>query len=311
MRVPARAPEPDQISHREHEELTMTITRRAFLGHLTAQVAAAGMIKAAQGKSIERLGVQLYTVRDLMEKDFEGTLAKVAQIGYKEVEFAGYFKQSPQAVKAILARHGLVSPSTHIDYASLGDGFPRVVEASQTIGHRYIVNPWIDEEMRKQPDVWKRVAATFNRAGAITKTAGIQFAYHNHHFEFVPAGGTMPFELLLKECDPDLVKMELDLCWITVARQDPLTYFQRYPGRFPLVHVKGLKQIPEGAAPVPFEQAIPNITDVGSSDIIDWRRIFAKADQAGIRHYFVEHDQPPSPLDSLRASARYLQALRF
>ena len=117
--------------------------------------------------------------------------------------------------------------------------------------------------------------------------------------------------MLLKECDPELVKIELDLCWITVAQQDPLTYFKRYPGRFPLVHVKGLKKLPTGPAPVPFEQAIPQITDVGSGDIIDWKRIFAQSEQAGIRHYFVEHDQPAAPLDSLQASARYLQALRF
>jgi len=287
------------------------MTRRTFLG----QVAAGTILSTVAGRAaehrIERLGVQLYTVRDLMAKDFEGTLAKVAGAGYKEVEFAGYFKQSPQDVKAILARHGLTSPSTHIDYASLGDGFPSVVEASRTIGHRYIVNPWLDEEMRKQPDVWKRVAATFNRAGEISKKAGIQFAYHNHHFEFVPADGTTPFEVLLKECDPELVKIELDLCWITVAQQDPLAYFKRYPGRFPLVHVKGLKKLPTGPAPVPFDQAIPQITDVGSGDIIDWKRIFAQSEQAGIRHYFVEHDQPAAPLDSLQASARYLQALRF
>ena len=207
----------------------MTISRRTFMGHVTAQLAAAGLLRA-QGKSIERLGVQLYTVRDLMEKDFEGTLARVAGLGYKEVEFAGYFKQSSKEVKAILARHALASPSTHIDYASLGDGFPKVVEASAAIGHRYIVNPWLEEDLRKQPDVWKRVAATFNRAGEISKKAGIQFAYHNHHFEFVPVNGVMPYDVLLKECDPDLVKMELDLCWITVARQDPLTYFRAVSG---------------------------------------------------------------------------------
>jgi sugar phosphate isomerase/epimerase len=289
----------------------MSMTRRGFLSLAAAQLAAAGLLKAAQGRSIERLGVQLYTVRDMMAKDFEGTLAQVAALGYKEVEFAGYYKQSPQNVKAVLSRHGLTSPSTHIDYASLGEGFPAVVEASATIGHRYIVNPFLDEEMRKQPDVWKRVAATFNRAGEISKKAQIQFAYHNHHFEFVPVNGTMPYEVLLKECDPELVKMELDLCWITVARQDPLTYFKRYPGRFPLVHVKGLKKLPDGPAPAPFDQAIPNITDVGAADIIDWKRIFAASEQAGIRHYFVEHDQPPSPLDSLQTSARYLSALRF
>src|SRR5215218_9192044 len=287
----------------------MNITRRGFLGQAAAQVAAAGLLKAAQGRSIEKLGAQLYTVRDLMAKDFEGTLAKVAGLGYKEVEFGGYYKQPPKDVKAILSRHGLTSPSTHIDYASLGDGFPAVVEASATIGHRYIVNPFLDEEMRKQPDVWQRVAATFNRAGEISKKAQIQFAYHNHHFEFVPVKGQLPYDVLLTECDRDLVKMELDLCWITVAGQDPLTYFKRYPGRFPLVHVKGLKKLPDGPAPAPFDQAIPNITDVGAADIIDWKRIFAASEQAGIRHYFVEHDQPPSPLDSLQASARYLSAL--
>jgi sugar phosphate isomerase/epimerase len=289
----------------------MTITRRSFLGQVAAGTVITSVRGSAAAHRIERLGMQLYTVRDLMAKDFEGTLAKVAELGYKEVEFAGYFKQSPQDVKAVLARHGLTAPSTHIDYASLGDGFEKIVDASRTIGHRYIVNPFLDEALRKQPDVWKRVAATFNRAGEITKKAGIQFAYHNHHFEFVPVDGTMPYDLLLKECDPNLVKMELDLCWITVAGQDPLTYFKRYPGRFPLVHVKGLKKVPEGPAPVPFEKAIPNITDVGSDDIINWKRIFAASEQAGIRHYFVEHDQPASPLESLQRSERYLAALHF
>jgi sugar phosphate isomerase/epimerase len=289
----------------------MSTSRRTFFG----QVAAGALLSTVTGRAaehrIERLGLQLYTVRDLMAKDFEGTLAKVASLGYQEVEFAGYFDQTPKNVRAILERNKLTAPSAHVDYPSLGEKLPQVIVANQVIGHRYLVNPWIDEEMRKQPDVWKRVAETFNRAGEATKKVGIQFAYHNHHFEFVPTNGIMPYDLLLKECDPDLVKMELDLCWITVAGQDPLTYFRRYPGRFPLVHAKGLKKVPAGPAPVPFDQAIPNITDVGSSDIIDWKRIFAQSEQAGIRHYFVEHDQPASPLDSLQASATYQRALRF
>jgi len=297
--------------------LDMTITRRAFLG----QVAAGTLISAGVGTvvgeaakadhKIERLGLQLYTVRNQMGKDFEGTLAKVAEAGYREVEFAGYFDRTPKDVRAILDRHKLTAPSAHADYASVETKLPQLLETSHAIGHRFLVNPWIDEEMRKQPDVWKRVAATFNKAGEACKNAGVQFAYHNHHFEFVPVNGVMPFEQLLKECDANLVKMELDLCWITVAGQDPLEYFQRYPGRFPLVHVKGLKKIPEGQAPVPFDKAIPNITDVGTDDLIDWKRIFAKADQAGIRHYFVEHDEAPSPFDSISASAKYLEALRF
>ena len=288
----------------------MTITRRTFLGQMAMSTLIPTVGRAAEQR-IDRLGLQLYTVRTAMEKDFEGTLAKVAAAGYQEVEFAGYFDQDPKKVRAILDRHKLSAPSAHIDYPTVETKLDQALAAARVIGHQFLVNPWIDEEMRKQPDIWQRVAATFNRAGETCRKAGIQFAYHNHHFEFVPVNGVVPFDLLLKECDPNLVKMELDLCWITVARKDPLTYFERYPGRFPLVHVKGLKKIPEGQAPVPFDQAIPNITDVGLNDVVDWKRIFAKSSQAGIRHYFVEHDQPPTPFESIQTSATYLHSLRF
>ena len=288
----------------------MTITRRTFLGQMAMSTLIPAVGRAAEQR-IERLGLQLYTVRTEMAKDFEGTLAKVAAAGYQEVEFAGYFDQDPKKVRAILDRHKLTAPSAHIDYATVETKLGQAIENAHAIGHQFLVNPWLDEEMRKQPDIWQRIGATFNKAGEACKKAGIQFAYHNHHFEFVPVNGVMPFDLLLKECDPNLVKIELDLCWITVAQKDPLTYFQRNPGRFPLVHVKGLKKVPEGQAPVPFDQAIPNITDVGTNDVIDWKRILAKSSQAGIRHYFVEHDQPASPFDSIRASAAYLHNLRF
>jgi sugar phosphate isomerase/epimerase len=287
----------------------MSMTRRSFLGQM-AMSTFIPLPRAAEHR-IERLGLQLYTVRTEMAKDFDGTLAKVAAAGYREVEFAGYFDHEPKKVRALLDRHKLTAPSAHLDYATVESKLDQALETARTIGHRFLVNPWLDEEMRKQPDIWQRVAATFNKAGETCKKAGIQFAYHNHHFEFVPVNGVTPIDLLLKECDPNLVKVELDLCWITVAQQDPLTFFQRYPGRFPLVHVKGLKKVPEGQAPVPFDQAIPNITDVGSDDIIDWKRIFAKSSQAGIQHYFVEHDQPPSPFDSIRASATYLHQLQW
>ena len=305
----------------------MTITRRTFLGQMAASSlipAIAGPVAperlsreggGRQGASathrIERLGLQLYTVRTEMAKDFEGTLAKVAASGYQEVEFAGYFDQDPKKVRAVLDRNKLTAPSTHLDYATVENKLDQAIETSRIIGHQFIVNPWLDEEMRKQPDVWKRVAATFNKAGETCKKAGLQFAYHNHHFEFVPVNGIAPFDVLLKECDANLVNIELDLCWTTVARQDPVALFQRNPGRFPLVHVKGLKKIPDGQPPVPFDQAIPNITDVGTDDMIDWKRIFAQSREAGIKHYFVEHDQPSSPFDSIKASAGYLIELRF
>jgi sugar phosphate isomerase/epimerase len=126
--------------------------------------------------------------------------------------------------------------------------------------------------------------------------------------------GELPFDTLLERCDPALVKMELDLCWIAAAGKDPLEYFRRYPGRFPLVHVKGLSKIPapspSGAA-VPIAEVLPTVTDVGNHDVIDWKGIFAHARQAGIRHYFVEHDVPKVPFESLQASHAYLKALAF
>ena len=187
----------------------MSISRRTFLSQVAAGTMISTMTGRAAERRIERLGAQLYTVRDLMAKDFEGTLAKVASLGYQEVEFAGYFDQTPKNVRAMLDRNTLTAPSAHVDYPSLGAKLPQILEASQIIGHRYLVNPWIDEEMRKQPDVWKRVAETFNRAGEASKKAGVQFAYHNHHFEFVPVNGTLPFDVLLKDCDPELVRSSL------------------------------------------------------------------------------------------------------
>lgn len=290
----------------------MRIRRRQFLGHVGAGVvAASGLALASQSRRIERIGMQLYTVRAEMAKDFDGTLARVAALGFKEVEFAGYFDRTPQQVRAALDRNGLTSPSTHIDLATITTGLPQVIEASQIIGHKFIVMPWLDDATRSDPGIWQRVADTLNRAGKTARAAGIQMGYHNHHFEFVPtASGQMPLDLLLERCDPTLVVFELDLAWISAAGQDPLAYFAKYPGRFPMVHVKGLRKRPAQGASTPIEQVMPDIVDVGG-DSIDWGRIFAQSGQAGISHYYVEHDNPPSAFDSLKASFDYLQGLRF
>jgi sugar phosphate isomerase/epimerase len=287
----------------------MMIDRRTFMGTMGAAYLATTRVRAA---SIQRVGVQLYTVRDAMQKDFEGTLAKVAAIGYKEVEFAGYFDKPPQQIKEILSRNNLTSPSAHIDYASLtGDAWSKAIGAAQTIGHEYLINAWVDEAVRKEPGSWKRIAETYNRAGEISQKAGIQFAYHNHNFEFAPVEGKLPYDFLLETCDPKLVQMEMDLCWITSAGKDPVDYFRRYPGRFPLVHVKGLSKKPAEGAATPIAQVLPDITDVGHNDIIDWKRIFAHSKEAGIKHYFVEHDVPKDPFESLKASYEYVSTLQF
>lgn len=293
------------------------MNRRTFLG-TAATVAAATLVNhsmswAAADHHIEKLGVQLYTVRDEMKKDFEGTIAKVASIGYTEVEFAGYFRHTPQQVRAVLDKNGLTSPSCHVDYKVLvPDQWPSQLESAKIIGQAYIVNPWIPEKLRKTDDDWKRAADTFNRAGEAARNAGIQFAYHNHWFEFLPVNGKRPYDILLQRCDPNLVKMELDLCWITVAGADPLEYFDRYPGRFPLVHVKDIKKRPKvsTSGSQDFGSSLKDMTEVGSG-MIDWKRIFAQSDKAGIKHYIVEHDKPAAPFDSIKTSYEYLNNLRW
>jgi sugar phosphate isomerase/epimerase len=301
------------------------MNRRTFL-ETTATVTAATLLTsraswAAEEHKIERIGVQLYTVRDAIAKDFDGSLAKVAAAGYKNVELAGfafdggavsYFGKTPKEMRAALDHHGLVAPSTHVNYTSLApENFPKVLEASKTLGHQYIINPWVEEEIRKQPDGWKHVAETFNRVGAECKKAGFQFGYHNHWFEFLPVDGKLPYDVLLEQCDAKLVKMELDLCWITSAGADPVKYFEKYPGRFPLVHVKDLKKIPpvNAGGAQNFGDTV-DLTEVGSG-IIDWKRLFTHANQAGVKLYIVEHDHPKAPFDSIKTSYEYLEKLRF
>ena len=291
------------------------MNRRTFL-ETAGTVAAATLLTSRMGwaagdHKIEKVGVQLYTVRDQMKADFDGTIAKVAQIGYKEVEFAGYFDHTGQQVRAACEKNGLSPISTHVQYDELDDKFPSVVETSKTIGLKYIVCPWIPEELRKSPDIWKKAAGKFNRCGELSKKGGMQFAYHNHWFEFLPVDGKLPYDQLLKECDANLVKMEMDLCWITAAGGDPLKYFNMYPGRFPLVHVKDLKKLPEvstGGGQDFGDHA--DLTSVGDG-IIDWKKIFAQSDKAGIKHYIVEHDRPKDPFESITKSYQYLSTLRW
>jgi sugar phosphate isomerase/epimerase len=291
------------------------MNRRTFLETATTITAATLLSSrfgwAAGEHKINRIGVQLYTVRDLMKTDFDGTLAKVASIGYKEVEFAGYFDHTPQQVRAAVDKNELIAPSTHIQYDELDEKFPAVIEASKTIGMSYIVCPWIPEDLRKSPDIWKQAAEKFNRCGEQTKKAGIQFAYHNHWFEFLPVNGKLPYDTLLALCDKDLVQMEMDLCWITTAGQDPVKYFNRYPGRFPLVHVKDVKTLPKitKGGGQNFGDTV-DLTSVGDG-IIDWKRIFAHSETAGIKHYIVEHDRPADPFESITKSYDYLYKLRW
>lgn len=291
-RMPTLLRDPSSVQH-----LGRVSSRREFLSTLGgAALAAGGLRRGAPARgSLGPLGVQLYTLRREMQRDFEGTLARVAEIGYREVEFAGYFDRAPEQVRAALDRTGLVGPGAHVPVELLSEGWARALDAAHVIGHEWLIVAWIPQELRRTLDDWRRLAERFNRAGEEAARAGLRFAIHNHTYEFDRIGDRLPYDELLEACDPRVVDFEMDLFWIAKGGGDPVAYFARYPGRFPMVHVKDM-------------DARQQMVDVGAG-VIDWRRIFADRRQAGIRHYFVEHDEPPDPLASVRASYAYLSRL--
>jgi sugar phosphate isomerase/epimerase len=255
---------------------------------------------SSRGKKLSRIGLQLYTVRKELERDFEGTLAKVAALGFAEVEFADYYKHTPKQIKSILAANGLSAPSTHVSTSVLRGDLQETIEAARIIGHRYVVCAYLPAEERKSLDDYKRLIDLFNSVGERLKKAGIQFCYHNHDFEFAAMDGKCPYDVMLAETNPELVTLEMDLYWIIKAGRKPIAYFQKYPGRFPLVHVKDMDGTPKRF-----------FTEVGRG-IIDFKQIFARSDEAGIKHYFVEQDETPgSPFASIKISIDYLKRIQF
>jgi len=269
---------------------------------------------AAPAPRIPRPGIQLYTVRDEMQKDFRGTLAALAAMGYQEVEFAGFYDRKPAEVKALLQELKLQAPSAHIGDALFGAEAQRSIDDALTLGNRYLVCPWVPKEQWGDLDAWKRRVDAFNKAGELCRKAGLQFAYHNHHFEFATISGQRPYDILLAGCDPQLVQMELDLYWAAAARQDPLALLRKHPGRFPMVHLKQLSGLPKVTSggdllTLDMQDAHRTMADVGPG-LIDFQALLADPAAAGIRHFFVEHDAAKHPLESAANSLRFVQGLK-
>ncbi|MEZ4699023.1 MAG: sugar phosphate isomerase/epimerase [Rhodothermales bacterium] len=289
--------------------------------HFLKQAAGLGGAMLASGASLAalnpfaapRIGVQLYTLRDLMKDDFEGTIEKVAAIGYKEVEFAGYYDRSPDQVRALLDRLGLTSPSVHAGLEGLREDLEGNLDTYARIGHTYVTIPALPGAFGGQiaADAWPKFASEFNTIGKACKARGLKLAYHNHNFEFAPVGNQTALDVLLSQTDPDLVSFELDLAWAYIGGQDPLAWFDRYPGRFAMWHVKDVKgpdvvakafkETPREAFRVFGER----VSAVGDGDI-DFKKIFAAAKKSGMEHYFVENDFPKDALANITASYKSL-----
>lgn len=232
-----------------------------------------------------------------MAESVSATLEAVAQIGYSEVEFAGLFDTSPRDMRALLDGLGLTAPATHVDYDQVVGADDSVFEEAVELGHTWVVVPWLDESLRTSLDDYRRVADAFNEVGVRARSAGLNFGYHNHAFELEPLEGRRPLDVLLESTDPTLVSFELDVFWTVAGGADPLEFFTRHPGRFPLLHIKDM-------------DADGEMVDVGRGEI-DFSLVFASVEQSGTRHSFVEHDNPEDSLQTAENSYRYLSALNI
>lgn len=262
-------------------------------------------------KAPSKIGLQLYTLRSEISKDLEGTLKKVAEIGYKEVETFGYsdgkfFGKTPKEFKAMLNTYGLTAVSGHygagVERAdtkgTLSNDWERAVNDAAELGQKYVNCAYLTPNERKSIEDYKKYVDLFNKSGEVAKKAGLQFGYHNHDFEFMKLDGEIPYDYIAGKTDPKLVKLELDLYWIVKAGMNPVDLFKKYPGRFHLWHVKDMDKEDKSFAAV----------GTGS---IDFSKIFAARKLSGMEHFFVEQDVTKNPVfEAITTSYGTLAAMK-
>jgi sugar phosphate isomerase/epimerase len=302
------------------------LSRRAFLERGSLALAAMSLQAAraadAQTGPLGRpIGLQLYTVREAVEKDLAGTLRAIAAIGYREVELAGIPAKSATELRKMLDDLGLTAPSMHASMADLQDGLQERIDYAKALGTQYLVCafPWTaDARFRSNPghavvslasgitlDDWKWNAEQLNKIGAAAKQAGLRCGYHNHNMEFRSYDGVVAYDELLRLTDPQLVTMEMDIAWVVTAGVDPVKYLKKHDDRISLLHVKDVVKDLRVTA----DRLQAQTTEVGSGKV-DWKRVFKAMESKRIAHYFVEQENfERLPLESVKISFDYLRGL--
>ena len=275
-------------------------TRRDFLfqsGALALGAVLLPSVTLASGKE-SKFGVQLFSFRDEMAKDALGTLEKIAAIGILEIESARsrkghYYGLSPKEMKKACDDLGMQLVSGHV---ALDDQFEKTMEEAVASGQEYLICSSMPSR-GQTVDNYKKVAETFNKAGEACRKLGLKFGYHNHEYEFESENGTVLYDVLMDQTEPGLVHMELDLGWVIVGGKDPLDYFKKYPGRFPLWHLKDM------------DMSKKQSTEFGKGGL-DIPTMMAQQRASGVKHIFIEQEEYAStPLESMRHNMQYLDRL--
>jgi len=298
-------------------------TRRNFLQSATAAIVyGSSLLKSDRLLASPfglPIGLQLYSVREMLAKDYDGTLKQLAAIGYQEVEAAGYFGHSSQQVMSAMSAAGLKCVSAHYSSSDLSKDFDKIVAFNKELGVQYIICsfPGIKDPSRLKDTSYPSLiraftledyrwnADQFNKFGEKVKAAGMKFGYHNHTMEFGKQNNVVPLDEMIRLTDPELVTFELDCGWVIVGGANPVDYLQRYPSRISMLHVKDFKHTDKPASVM----EPPPAAELGKGTV-DYRSVFEAAKKANIRHYFVEqeaYDIPP--LEALKIDADYMKKL--
>ena len=277
--------------------------RRTFIQSTALAIAGASFapdLLAKGSKYKNKVGLQLYSLRDVIFKDAKGVLKSVADFGYKELETFGHaggkiFGMTVSEYGAYVKSLGMKTISGHYGMDILEKNWEQTCDEAKSLGQTYVTVPWLNEEYYKTLDALKKTCETVNKAAQIAKAKGLKTAYHNHAFEFNKVEGQVMFDVMLAELDPKLVSMEMDIFWVVNAGQDPIQYFEKHPGRFEQWHVKDMDKSDKNRN-----------ADVGTG-AIDFVKIFANAKKSGMKHFYIEQETyPGTSTDSIKASIKNL-----
>jgi sugar phosphate isomerase/epimerase len=276
-------------------------TRRMFIKNSSSLALGAAFLSsfAVSGKKTSNPGIQLYTVRKEMMEDAVGTLQKLAAIGIKQIESAAsekgyYYGLKPAEIKKICSDLGMTLRSGHIQ---LNEKWEQTMADAEISGQEYLICSSMPSHGQTVEN-YKMVAAAFNKAGKESKKRGLKFGYHNHDFEFEQQDGKTLYDVLLENTDPSLVGMELDLGWVVASGNDPFAYFKKYPGRFPLWHLKDMDLVKKES------------TEFGKGGL-DIQKMFDNSQQSGLKYFFIEQEEySHSPMESMEQNMVYLKKIK-
>jgi sugar phosphate isomerase/epimerase len=313
--------------------------RRAFLQKSAIALGGAAITRPAWATVQNNVGIQLFTIPQMVAKDFPGTLKQLSDIGYREIEFFGpYAFSSPKTidgwkplaaqmgitqnafygytlsdVRKLLSDLNLTTPSVHLDLITLRENLSASAEALAALGTRYVALPALMNPAERQTlDHYKRLATEFNQIGEKLSKYGLVFTYHNHGYEHAPKDGAVPMDVLLQQTDARYVAFEMDIFWLAAGGGSPIEFLTKYPGRFPLMHVKDAAQpirfTGDGGTPDQWMALFPKMADPGSG-VFDLKSIITTARAQGTKHFYLERDLAPDPATTLKNSYAYLSAV--